>query len=146
LNVSIREAHEGDFSAIGNLIKDELGYNDLGFRELFDRLRVIEADNRYMTYVTVNDTQVVGFIGLMRYIAYERDSECLRILAMAVSQEHQNKGIGSMLLRKVEQFAIENDIAHVMVTSSLKRFDAHAFYENNDYVKRSYGFFKIIDK
>jgi len=143
-NVLIREAHEGDFSAIGNLIKNELGYSDLGFTALFDRLRLIESSSSYKTYVAVNDTKIVGFIGLLRYITYERDYECLRILAMAVSQEQQSKGIGSKLLRKAEQFAVESNISNVMVTSNMKRSDAHKFYERNDYVKKSYGFFKTI--
>ena len=146
MDVFIREAQEGDYLAIGNLIKHELGYGDIDFTSLFDRLRRISSDDNYMTFVAVMDTQVVGFIGLLKYITYELDNGYLRILAMAVSQEQQNKGIGSELLRQAEQFAAENNIAHIMLTSRLNRLAAHIFYEHNDYVKKSYGFSKTINE
>ena len=81
---------------------------------------------------------------MLKYITYEIDDGYLQILAMAVSQEQQNVGIGSKLLRQAEQFAIENGISHIKLTSNMKRLDAHIFYEHNDYEKKSYGFFKTL--
>ena len=144
MNVSVREAHEGDYLAIGNLIKNELGYEDLDFTSLFSRLENMKADDSHITYVAVIDTLVVGFIGLLKYFTYELENGYLRILAMAVSQELQNKGIGRILLRQAEQFAVENNIDHIMLTSNIKRLDAHVFYEHNDYIKKSYGFFRTL--
>ena len=145
MNISIREACEGDYLAIGSLIKHELGYNDIDLSSLFDRLSAIKSEKNHMTYVAVIDTQVVGFIGLLKYITYELENGYIRILAMAVSQEQQSLGIGSRLLRQAEQFAAENSIDHIMVTSNLKRHDAHIFYEKNGYVKKSYGFFLTLN-
>jgi len=146
MNAIIREAREGDYSAIGNLIEHELGYSDIDFTLLFERLKKIESEDDHMTYVAVMDNKIVGFIGLLKYIAYEIDTGYLRVLAMAVSQEHQNQGIGSMLLRQAEKFAVENSIFHIMLTSNMKRLGAHIFYEHNDYVKKSYGFFKTLNE
>ena len=146
MNVSIRKFHEGDYLAIGSLIENELGYSIIDYSSLTERLRKIESDDNYMTYVAVIDNNIIGFIGLLRYINYERDYESLRILAMAVSKEHQKKGVGSKLLRQAEHFALENNIAHIMLTSNMKRNGAHRFYEHNDYVKKSFGFFKTLNK
>jgi len=146
MNITIREAGESDYLAIGNLIKHELGYSNIDFTSLFDRLSKIESDDNHITYVAVDGTQVIGFIGLLKYITYELDNGYLRVLAMAVSQERQNMGIGSLLLRQAEKFATENSICHIMLTSHLRRLDAHIFYEHNGYIKKSYGFFKTLDE
>ena len=146
MNATIRKASEGDYLAIGSLIEHELGYNDIDYTLLFDRLKKIKSEDNHMTYVAELDKKIVGFIGLLKYITYELDNGCLRVLAMAVSQEHQNQGIGSMLLRQAEQFAVENNINNIMMTSNMKRLGAHIFYEHNDYVKKSYGFFKTLNE
>jgi len=145
MNAIIREAYDGDYLAIGNLIEHELGYNDIDYTLLFDRLKKIKSEDNHMTYVAELDKKIVGFIGLLKYITYELDTGCLRVLAMAVSQEHQNQGIGSMLLRQAEQFAAENNIYYIMMTSNMKRLDAHIFYKRNGYTKKSYGFFKTLN-
>ena len=144
MGITIREAYEGDFLAIGNLIKHELGYSDVNLNLLFDRLKRIKSDDNHMTYVAVMDKKIVGFIGAFKYITYELDAGYLLVLAMAVSQKYQKQGIGSMLLRQAEKFAVDNNISHIRLTSNLKRLDAHIFYERNDYVKKSYGFIKPL--
>ena len=146
MNATIREAREGDYLAIGNLIGHELGYSDIDYTLLFDRLKKIKSEDNHMTYVAVMDKKIVGFIGLLKYVTYELDTGCLRVLAMAVSKEYQNQGIGSMLLRQAEQFAVENNIFYIMLTSNMKRLGAHIFYERNDYIKKSYGFFKTLNE
>ena len=146
MNVSIREMCENDYPDIGGLIKHELGYSDIDFSSLFDRLRETETDDNYMTYVAVRDNSVIGFIGLLKYIAYDLDNKCLRILALAVSEEHQRKGIGRMLLQRAERFAIESNICRIMLTSNSKRHDAHIFYEHHHYIRKSYGFFKALNE
>ena len=86
---------------------------------------------------------MLGFIGLLKYITYEIDGY-VRILAMAVLQGQQNKGIGSKLLLRAEQYARQNNISKIMLTSHQKRLEAHAFYEHNGYTRKSFGFFKNL--
>jgi len=143
MQISIREVRESDYLAIGNLVKNELGYNDIDFDTLFDRLKQMELNDNHTTFVAVDNEQVLGFIGLLKYITYEIDGY-VRILAMAVLQGQQNNGIGSELLLRAEQYASQNNITHITLTSHLKRLEAHAFYEHNGYTKKSYGFFKNI--
>jgi len=143
VQISIREARESDYFAIGNLVKKELGYGDIDFNTLIDRLKQMELNGDHTTFVAVDNGQVLGFIGLLKYITYEIDGY-VRILAMAVLQGQQNNGIGSELLLRAEQYARQNNITHIMLTSDQKRLKAHAFYEHNGYIKKSYGFFKNI--
>ena len=143
MQISIREACENDYQAIRNLIKNELGYHDIDFDKLFQRLKLMEASKHHATFVAVEKDQVLGFIGLLNYITYEIDGY-VRILAMAVSQEYQGKGIGSRLLEQAEQYARHNNITQIMLTSNQNRLDTHRFYERNGYTAESFGFFKTI--
>jgi predicted N-acetyltransferase YhbS len=143
MQILIREAQESDYPAIGNLVKNELGYNDINFDTLFCRLKQMELNGNHTTFVAVNNDEVLGFIGLLKYITYEAEGY-VRILAMAVLQGKQNNGIGSRLLLCAEQYASKNNITHIMLTSNQKRLETHAFYVHNGYAKESYGFFKNI--
>ena len=87
---------------------------------------------------------VVGFVGIMRAIGYEISGEYLRIIAFAVSSEHQNKGIGSLLLQYAEEFASQSGVSYFKLSSGMQRTAAHAFYERNGYQKKSYSFSKGV--
>lgn len=143
MQILIREARKSDYIDICKLVKNELEYIDLDFDALFDRLNQMEQNKNHATFVAVGNNQVLGFIGLLKYITYE-NAGCVRILSMAVLRGRQNNGIGSKLLLRAEQYARENGITHINLTSHLRRIEAHAFYEHNGYTKKSYGFFKDI--
>jgi Predicted acetyltransferase len=144
VQITIREAKVDDYLSIGNLIKNELGYQELDFGELFIRLQKMKSDDKHLTIVAESEDTIIGFIGFYKGIAYNYDGEYIQIIALAVAEEHQNKGIGSKLLRWVEDYAIQHGIRSFGVNSGLKRAEAHAFYEHNGYLKKSYGFVKEI--
>jgi len=142
--MEIREARTTDYPAIGKLIRNELGYQQLDIEKLYARLDIMKSDKNHITIVGEEDGKVVGFTGILRCIAYNVDGECIQIIAMAVQKEHQNKGIGSKLLGWVAAYAAQNDIQRIALNSRLQRTDAHAFYEKNGYQKKSYGFYKDV--
>jgi len=144
MQIRIRKSQDEDNISIGNLIKEVLGYKDLDFEKLFNRLQKMKSDDSHLTIVTEYEGKVIGFIGFYKGIAYNYDGEYIQILALAVSKKHQNKGIGSQLLKWVEDYAIEHGIQSFGVNSGLHRAEAHRFYENNGYLKKSYGFIKDI--
>jgi len=104
----------------------------------------MKASDNYLTIVAESDCNIIGFLGFFKGIAYNYEDEYIQIIALAVSKEHQNKGIGSKLLRWVEEYAINHSIRSIGVNSGLKRTDAHKFYEHNGYLIYSYGFAKDI--
>ena len=140
--ISIREAVEADYPAICKLINNELGYPDVTTEALSDRMKKMQRAGNYQTFVAVMRGVVVGFIGIAQELGYEISGEYLRIIALAVSSEHQNKGIGSKILRHVESIAHQNGVSYFTLSSSMYRTAAHAFYERNGYMKKSYSFSK----
>lgn len=88
----------------------------------------------YHTFVALLDNEIVGFIGTIEEIAFEIDENYFRIIGLALSKLHQNKGIGSLLLNHIEKFALSKGISTFTLSSGLKRFEAHQFYEHNGYI------------
>ena len=142
--MEIREICESDFSAICSLINNELGYPEVNLDGLITRIELMNQDENYNTFVALLNNKIVGFIGTFQGIAFESNGFYIRIIALAVSKENQNKGIGRSLVKHVENYAKEKGITAFALNSGLQRLNTHIFYENNGYIKKSYGFSKDI--
>ncbi len=55
------------------------------------------------------------------------------IMGIAVNRDYQHRGIGSALLRQVEQWARQTGAAGVRLVSGATRTGAHAFYHQCGY-------------
>ncbi len=55
------------------------------------------------------------------------------IMGIAVNKDYQHRGIGSALLRQVEQWARQTGAAGVRLVSGATRIGAHAFYHQCGY-------------
>ena len=106
---------------------------------MYERLDLIENDNRYHTLVACIDNQVFGFIGLCKITPYERN-DYLSILAFAVAEKYQGQGIGKALIASAKVYAKENNISQIRVSSALHRKETHHFYEANGFERTSYAF------
>ena len=126
-----------------SLIRNELGYDDIS-SDVYDRvIRIYNAEN-YVTFIAEEDGAVIGFVGIMRGLAFELDGEYIRVIALAVSRAYQSLGIGSKLEARVEQYAAETGANSIVISSGLTRSRAHMFYSNKGYEKKGYSFIKRI--
>ena len=138
-----RKYESTDISAIRDILENDLGYN-CELDKLNNRINEMMKRGNYQIFVACDGEKVVGFIGCVNYLAFELENEGMKIIALAVSKEYRRKGIGTQLLKTTEQWAKENNIDVILLNSGLPREDAHAFYESQDYFKKSYGFIKKI--
>ena len=143
-DVTIREITTEDCDGVCSLINGELGYQDVGERDLAERIAAMGRDENYRAFVAVFRGRVIGFIGTVKQIAFEKKAPVLRVTALAVSSGFQRGGVGGSLLARAEEYAREEGVAAVAMTSSLTREGAHAFYKSCGYFKKSYGFVKDI--
>ena len=91
--MTVRHAQTGDMPTIIELLEQELGYPQERLVQTNARLQRILSHPDYSTFVALNESTVVGFIGLMRCIAYEFEGDYLRIAAVAVRQEEQSRAL-----------------------------------------------------
>ena len=143
--ICIREAVSQDFPTVLNLMKNELGYPDLNETDTLKRLEYFKQSEDWETLVAELDGETVGFIGIMKSIAYNIDGFYSEIVALAVSEKTRRGGVGTALVRKAEEWALQNGVHEVGLHSNMKRLDAHLFYEKNGYVKKSYWFYKKLE-
>lgn len=142
MKIEIREAQPADYKAIGELIRNELGYPHIDIEKLYVRLDKMKADDAHKTIVAENEGEIIGFIGTHRGLAYNVETEYIQIFAMAVKNDLQNNGIGTQLIQWAENYAIQSNAERIILTSRLHRTEAHMFYEGNGFIKKSYGFMK----
>jgi len=140
----IRTIEENDYKCIADIVRNDLGYENSSDENVKIRLNAIREHKEYITFVAIYEEKVVGFIGLIRGNSYEFDGEYLRIAALAVKKEYQDKGIGSKLLEKAEEYTKKIKAVTIVLNSGLQRESTHKFYERRGYVKKGYSFKKII--
>lgn len=104
----------------------------------------MNKDGNYKAFEAIIENSVVGFITIVQALSIGVPIGYLHIQALAVKKEFQQRGIGTKLLRHTENYAKEMRISSIILCSSFKRTDTHAFYERNGYDKDSYCFDKYI--
>lgn len=138
--MNIRFADALDISALIPL------YTSLGYptdhKTLTRRLMPIFDHKDYFMIVAKLEGEIVGFCGYSRMFSFEHDGECVRILALVTQRDHQGKGIGTLMLDFVQDWAKGKGISQIALTSGLReeRERAHNFYLNYGFNKKSYGF------
>ena len=83
-------------------------------------------------YEDENTRKIIGFVHAQMYESFYSDLG-LNILGLAVNPDFQGRGIGKKLMKRLEQYAVENSISFIRLNSALKREEAHKFYEHIGY-------------
>ena len=121
-------------------------YAQLGYptpvATLAKRLPTMLTHGDYHLLVATIDDQVIGFIGFVQMKMFEADEDYIRILSLVVDEGARRQGIGQGLLERVKDFAKLRGIRNLAVNSGItsEREAAHAFYENEGFIKVSFGF------
>ena len=144
MTIEIRAVQSTDYVDLVELM-EELGYPTT-LEELTRRFEVLEKHVDYQTIVAVKDNQVIGFAGLCKALTFEFTGFYVRILAFVVSSKQRKQGVGTMLLKACEEWAIRLGAGVITLNSGNReeRQAAHAFYTSNGYVGKSTGFSKKI--
>lgn len=143
--VIIRPATDADIPALA-LLMNELGYPTT-VREMHDRYELIKSHADYATWVALYNHQVVGMIGLIRNIYFEKNGLYIRVGALVVNTDYRKMGLGKALLQKATDWAVELGINQLYLNSGNReeRRDAHAFYQHMGFEPKTTGFVKTIN-
>ncbi len=98
-------------------------------------------------FVAENNDHVVGWAHAIISEYVEMDAFVI-IGGLVVDSDYRRMGIGSLLLRSVEEWATKKGCSIVRLSSSATRTAAHEFYQEKGYIKikTQYSFVKSLDE
>ncbi len=128
----IRRANQSDVSDI-TLQARELGYRCKA-SDIRERLSRISRKKDHAVFVCVDDRKVIGWIhGFIRTIL--EDPISVEIGGFVVTRRRRRNGVGSLLLKKMEEWAASHGISKISLGTNIKRKLAHRFYYKRGFNK-----------
>ena len=109
-------------------------YDYQAIRKAIEELLV--QDNWY-SYVAYDDNTPIGYI--LFYVKEYKENpfrysyKGIHIDQLSVIKEYQNKGIGSLLMKKAEDKGKENNVSQIELTYWEKNTEAKEFYEKKGF-------------
>ena len=139
--VSVRDAEERDAPAIASLCA-QLGYptpaEAVGVR--MDRLRE-DRQARVIVAVVDEGDAVAGLATIHVRYTINHEAPIGQLTLLVVDERARGQGIGRTLVAESEAWARGRGCKRFVVTTALRRTDAHTFYEKLGFVHtgRRYG-------
>lgn len=142
MNIMIREIERKDYVSVAAIWRDVLGFLSATNENVIATYKKMKSDSRYCTFVADVNGTVVGFVTTAETLAIPYPNGYIKMNGLAVLPEFQHRGIGKMLMERVEKLANERNASCIGLASGLQRTGAHEFYEHLGYRKTSFWFRK----
>jgi len=143
--IQVRNMKLTDAKAINSINAESLGY-DISIEITKKQIeKLLINPDHHIIFVAEEEEIVVGYAHAELYETLYSEP-MLNVLALAINQNYQQKGIGKQLMQRIEQVASERNLIAVRLNSGETRHGAHKFYESIGYSsdKNQKRFLKII--
>jgi GNAT superfamily N-acetyltransferase len=131
--IIVRRATGSDLPAISGLM-EQLGFPTAAIELNRRFLAIWHNRQEHRLLVAEYNTILAGVIHLTIRHTLTQDN-FVEIVSMVVAESLRGRGIGRMLLREAEQWALELNLPAVRLCFDAVRIPAHQFYIQNGYVK-----------
>lgn len=141
----IRKIQSEDYAAVAKFWRELLDVpsaTDESVRRTFEKM---SGDDRYCTYVAVEDGVVVGFITLVEVLSIDDPEGYIKMNGIAVLPEYQHRGIAEQLIARAEKTARERGASSIGAASSFKRKGSQALLDKLGYEKSAFWFHKVLN-
>ena len=137
---SVREATAADAPWIADLAL-ELGYH-VDVEDVHHRLAALPAT--HLVLVAGASDRVVGWLHAFHSQSLLHGDR-MEIAGLAVADDYQGQGVGTMLITHLERWTHRRDIQAIRVLSGSERIAAHQFYRSRGYrqLKTEHVFTKV---
>jgi ribosomal protein S18 acetylase RimI-like enzyme len=140
--MGIRTLKESDLASLAELYIQFWGEAS-SLEKMQETFRRLKENPDYIFLVAEHKGHIAG--SLMGIICEELYGECRPFLVIEdviVDNESRHKGIGSALIRKIENCAISRNCNYIIFVTESERTDALPFYESLGYSPDAYRGFK----
>ncbi|MEZ0129836.1 GNAT family N-acetyltransferase [Flavobacterium sp. LBUM151] len=127
--VEIRKIEQQDldfvYKSICELENEELDFRI--FEEIFNE-NISNPNNLYL--IAENENEALGFISFHTQNLLHHCGLVGEIQEFFIHQNHREKGIGRQLIEKIMQYANQNNLKSIEVTTNRRRAENVVIYEN----------------
>jgi predicted N-acetyltransferase YhbS len=110
----------------------------------------LDASGRFPQAVALVATngygEVVGLITSHIVPSIHDNDPVAWLTTLVVLEDARGAGVGSALVKHIEEWASRNGAKRLSVTSAMHREETHAFYEKRDYARTGLRFSKRLDR
>jgi len=144
MNYAIRTA-EADDAAVLVPLYAELGYPSSADEMAARLARVLRDENHRVLVAGDKAGVVIGCVHIGRLMSLDADLSG-QILGLVVAEKARRFGVGRALMAAAEDWARDKQCVKVILRSSVRRTEAHEFYERIGYrnLKTQYAFRKDL--
>ena len=146
MNLLVREAAESDVPKILNLYAQASFDNgkvldEESALEIFNSFKIYPYYKIFVAHDASSPSDVIGtFAFLYMHNMGHMGSPSAIIEDVVVAQIHQGSGIGKHMMLKAMELAKEMGCYKMVLSSNIKREDAHAFYESSGFERHGLSF------
>ena len=140
--LSIRTPKPADAPALAALVT-QLGY-PAPAEVIPDRLANMARSDDNIVLVAEEDGTVVGVMTARVMWVIHHDAPLAYLTALVVLDSARGKGIGSMLLDRAEQWAMQKGAHKISLSSAMHRTETHSYYDNRGYERSGLRFTKKL--
>lgn len=142
--IKIRQYNSSDIVQFTELMED-LGYPS-SLEEMKTRMRNIESNPNYFTFVAILNDTVVGMAGITLHTTYTNNNVKTQLTSLVTKKEFRGQGIAKKLVKYIEEWAQSNnsDFIYLLSGISEKRMKAHELYKYLGYDITGYRFVKRL--
>ncbi|RAV23324.1 GNAT family N-acetyltransferase [Paenibacillus contaminans] len=132
-DINVREIKVTDYQAI-YLLNQDFNPNLFSFSEekVKAKIAFIKEKTNDIIFVYEENNEVIGYIHGSPYELLFSDS-LVNILGFVVKEKYRKQGIGSILIKRLEQWGQNNGFSGIKLLSHPSRVQAHRFYERHGY-------------
>lgn len=119
-------------------LRDTLSYDE--FEDLVYEMRNME----YKMFGIMEGEELITYAGaaIQTNLYHKRH---LFVFDLVTHEGFRGKGYGAMMLEFLLDYAKMGMCENIVLSSGVQRVDAHRFYENNGFCKKSFVFVKSVD-
>jgi len=118
-------------------LRTTLSYNE--FEDLIYEMRSME----YKMFGIMEDERLITYAGVaVQTNLYHKRH--LFIFDLVTDEKHRGKKYGAMMLEYLHDYAKMGMCENIVLSSGFAREDAHRFYENSSFIKKSFVFLKSV--
>jgi len=131
-SLRFRPAVSGDAAPLGRLL-EQLGY-PTDAAEIPDRIEKLHARPGTMVLVAEDERgELLGVVTVHLFQSIHSTEPAAWLTSLVVEERARGQGVGSALVARAEEWAIQHGALRISLTSALHREHAHEFYKTRDY-------------